>query len=113
MKRRTLLILQSAILLCLTLFPETARLQSNAIAIVGATVIDGTGADPKSATVIIRGERIEAVLSADAKPPAGARVINGEGQTLMPGIFDLHTHLPYASGGGVSGDWGKHLKAYL
>lgn len=113
MKRRTLLILQSAILLCLALFPETARLQSNAIAIVGATVIDGTGAEPKSATVIIRGDRIEAVLSADAKPPAGARVINGEGQTLMPGIFDLHTHLEYASGGGITGDWAKHLKAYL
>ncbi|MBS1791538.1 MAG: CIA30 family protein [Acidobacteria bacterium] len=113
MKRRTLLILQSAILLCLVLFPETARLQSSAIAIVGATVFDGTGAEPKPATVVIRGERIEAVLAADAKPPVGVRIINGENQTLMPGIFDLHTHLPYASGGGVTGDWAKHLKAYL
>ncbi len=113
MKRPTLLTLQVAILLCLALFPETARLQPNTIAIIGATVIDGTGAEPKRATVVIRGERIEGVLAADAKPPEGARIINAEGQTLMPGIFDLHTHLPYASGGSVSGDWPKHLKAYL
>lgn len=112
MKRLTLFAL---ILLCLSLFPETARQQNqpDLIAIVGATVIDGTGVEPKKQTVIIRGERIEAVITADAKPPSNARVINAEGLTLMPGIFDLHTHLPYASGGGIVGDWSKNLKAYL
>lgn len=83
------------------------------LAIVGATLIDGTGAEARRATVIVRGERIEAVTSADTKPPAGARIINAEGLTLLPGLFDLHTHLPYASGGGVTGDWPKNLKAYL
>jgi len=112
MKRLTLFAL---ILLCLGLFPETARQQNQTdlIAIVGATVIDGTGAEPKKQTVVIRGERIDAVITADANPPANARIINAEGQTLVPGIFDLHTHLPYASGGGVVGDWPKNLKAYL
>ena len=46
--------------------------------------------------------------------PAGTRIINAEGMTLVPGIFDLHTHLS-ASGlpqGGPS-DWGKVLQAYL
>lgn len=112
MKRITFLF---TILLSLVLFPETARQQNQTdrIAITGATVIDGTGSEPRAATVIIRGERIEAVISADIKPPADARIINAEGLTLMPGIFDLHTHLPYATGGGIAGDWPKNLKAYL
>jgi imidazolonepropionase-like amidohydrolase len=40
-------------------------------------------------------------------------VIDAKGMTLLPGLFDLHTHLPYATGGGLTGDWAKNLKAYL
>lgn len=82
------------------------------IAILGATVIDGTGAEPRLAKVLIRGERIEAV-GPDIQIPAEARIINANGLTLLPGLFDLHTHVPYASGGGISGDWPKNLKSYL
>lgn len=87
--------------------------QSDFFAIAGASVVDGTGAEARRATVVVRGERIESVLPADAKPPAGARVINAEGLTLIPGIFDLHTHLPYSSIRGAVSDWPKNLKAYL
>lgn len=112
MKRLTFLF---STLLCIGLFSGVEHQQpdSNQIVIIGATVIDGTGAEPKKQTVIIRGERIEAVTSPETKPPANSTIINAEGLTLMPGIFDLHTHLPYASGGGVTGDWPKNLKAYL
>lgn len=82
------------------------------IAIIGATLIDGTGAGPRPANVLIRGARIEAV-GADIAIPANARRINAAGMTLLPGLFDLHTHLPYASAGGIGGDWPKNLKAYL
>ena len=83
-----------------------------AIAITGAMVIDGTGAEPEARTILIRGERIEAV-GARVEIPAGARVIDARGKTALPGLFDLHTHLPYASGSGLSGDWPKNLKSYL
>lgn len=85
--------------------------QSDVIAIVGATVVDGTGSEPRPATVIIRGERIAAV-GAEIKLPPGARVIQAQGQTLLPGLFDLHTHLPYSTAS-VSGDWPKNVEAYL
>lgn len=85
---------------------------ANVVAIVGATVIDGTGAAPQLNTVIIRGERIETVAP-KVELPRGARIINAQGMTLLPGLFDLHTHLPYASASGVAGDWPKNLKAYL
>jgi imidazolonepropionase-like amidohydrolase len=85
----------------------------NLIAIVGATVVDGTGAPAYPADVLIRGERIAAV-GANLEIPVNARLIRAEGQTLIPGLFDLHTHLSSATGGGgVSADWPKHLKAYL
>jgi imidazolonepropionase-like amidohydrolase len=79
-------------------------------AITGALVIDGTGAPPRAATVVIRGDRIESV---GGEVPAGARVVQAEGLTLIPGLFDLHTHLPYSAAADAPNDWGKNLKAYL
>lgn len=75
-------------------------------------MVDGTGAPAREATVVIRGSRIEAVAT-NADVPAGARVIDATGQTLLPGLFDLHTHLSASAANGVPGDWGKNLKAYL
>ncbi|MGH9840422.1 MAG: amidohydrolase family protein [Blastocatellia bacterium] len=111
MKRFFLL---AIIFLNIHLFDTNAREQQrlDVIAIVGATVIDGTGAEPRRNTVVIRGERIE-TAAAKVELPAGARIINAEGMTLLPGLFDLHTHLPYATGGGVAGDWPRNLKSYL
>ena len=86
--------------------------QPPAIVIRGARVVDGTGAPARLATVVIRGTTIEAVAPG-AAIPAGARVIDAAGQTLMPGLFDLHTHLSASAVTGLSGDWGKSLKAYL
>ena len=86
--------------------------QPAAIVIRGARVVDGTGAPARAATVVIRGTTIEAVAP-DAPAPAGARVIDAAGQTLMPGLFDLHTHLSASAVTGLAGDWGKSLKAYL
>jgi len=85
---------------------------ASAIAITGATVVDGTGAPPRKATVVIDGGKIVATGAGLAVPP-GARVIDATGQTLTPGLFDLHTHLPYSAVSGLTGDWPKILKAYL
>ena len=74
--------------------------------------MDGTGSPARQATVVIRDGKIEAVAP-DAAVPAGARVIDAAGQTLLPGLFDLHTHLSASAVTGLSGDWGKSLKAYL
>jgi imidazolonepropionase-like amidohydrolase len=80
-------------------------------AIIGARVIDGTGAPTRLETVILQGDRILAV-SPKAEIPQGSRILDAAGQTLMPGLFDLHTHLN-ASGTDAVDDLGKSLKAYL
>lgn len=86
--------------------------QEAAILIRGGRVVEGTGAPARAADVLLRGGRIEAVGPGLAAPP-GARVIDASGQTLLPGLFDLHTHLTASAATGVAGDWAKNLKAYL
>jgi imidazolonepropionase-like amidohydrolase len=68
-------------------------------AIVGATLIDGSGKKPVlDAIVVVRGEKIEAVgKQGDFKVPEGAEVVDGSDKWLLPGLIDLHVHL-YSSG---------------
>lgn len=68
---------------------------TGSVALVGATVIDGTGAPAVSdATVIVSGGKIVAVgPRAATTVPAGARRIDVTGKTIMPGLWDMHTHL--------------------
>jgi imidazolonepropionase-like amidohydrolase len=71
-------------------FPEA----TGAFAIVGARVIDGTGsAAIENSTVVVRDGRIAAVgPSASIKVPAGTRIIHAEGKSLLPGLWEMHTH---------------------
>lgn len=64
------------------------------VALVGATLIDGTGAAPlANTTVLIQGERIKAVGSATAiAVPPGARTIDVAGKWILPGFIDCHIH---------------------
>jgi len=64
-------------------------------ALRGVTVIDGTGAPPlRNATVVVTGDRIAAVgTHASVRIPAGARVLDLPGKTLVPGFIDMHAHV--------------------
>ena len=74
--------------------------QAPVTAIRGATVITGTdGPAVRDATVLIRGTRIEAVLSADrARIPAGATVVDARGKYLIPGLINTHVHVASQAG---------------
>jgi imidazolonepropionase-like amidohydrolase len=64
------------------------------IALVGATLIDGTGASPLAdATVVIEGDKIKAAgASAKVEVPAGAQTIDATGKWILPGFIDCHIH---------------------
>jgi len=52
-------------------------------------------------TVLVRGERIVAIGEADAiQVPENASTIEAPGAYLMPGLAELHAHIPSGQGGG-------------
>jgi imidazolonepropionase-like amidohydrolase len=60
----------------------------------GGRLIDGTGAGPVEATVVVKGQRIEAVEArAYDAWAADAEVIDISGMTILPGLIDAHDHL--------------------
>lgn len=76
------------------------------IAIVATTVFDGTGRPPTSdATILIVNGRIAAVGPGRKIPvPQGARVIDGRGKFVIPGLINANAHLtPYNAFDGFTG----------
>jgi imidazolonepropionase-like amidohydrolase len=69
-------------------------------ALVGATLFDGTGADPVAdAVVVVERGRISAVgPRAEVEVPGGARVVDASGAWIVPGLVDSHVHFFQSSG---------------
>ena len=70
---------------------------TGAFAIVGARLIDGTGAPAvPDSVVMVRGEpgswRQAAEEQKRCPSPAGIKVIHAEGQSLLPGLWEMHSH---------------------
>lgn len=72
------------------------------IAIKADRLIDGTGAARvENAVLLIDGDRITVVGGvADVLIPPGAKVIDLEGHTILPGLMDCHVHISGAPGDG-------------
>jgi imidazolonepropionase-like amidohydrolase len=64
--------------------------------ITNVRILDGTGRAPFSGSVRVDGTRIAEVTPAGAPPAAGARLIDGGGATLMPGLVESHAHIGLA-----------------
>jgi imidazolonepropionase-like amidohydrolase len=69
------------------------------VALTNVRVIDGTGAAPReNQTIVIQNGRIARVgPSASTQPPAGARVIDLAGHSVIPGIVGMHDHTFYTT----------------
>jgi imidazolonepropionase-like amidohydrolase len=74
---------------------KVAPAAASAIAIVNGDLFDSErGSMLPRRTVVIRGDRIIAVGPADSVTvPAGATIIDAAGKTVMPGLWDMHSHL--------------------
>jgi N-acyl-D-amino-acid deacylase len=61
------------------------------VLIRGASVIDGSGADPVRADVRVEGATV-AEMAPSLNPQEGEEVVDAGGLTLTPGFVDLHSH---------------------
>lgn len=73
--------------------------QPEILIIKNINVIDCTGAPVKSGmTVTISGNKILAIEpAARARSAKAARVIDGSGKYLIPGLWDMHVHLSFSA----------------
>lgn len=70
------------------------------VAITHVTVVDVEHATSRpDQTVVIDDQRVTAVSPATSSgPPAGARVVDGRGKWLIPGLWDMHAHTVVPTG---------------
>jgi len=73
------------------------------LALVGATLIDGTGSAPiRDSAVVVDNGRILAVgPRAKVKIPKQATVIDESGKTILPGLWDMHAHFEQVEWGPI------------
>jgi imidazolonepropionase-like amidohydrolase len=96
---RAILLVLLALTLVSSAFAQTS-LQPSQTVITDVTVINpGAGSVKPHSVVVINGNRITFV-SRSATPPLAknTRVIDGRGQFLIPGLWDMHVHSAF-------GDW--------
>jgi imidazolonepropionase-like amidohydrolase len=73
----------------------TDRIEEAHFALVGGTVIDGTGSPPLAdAAVVVRGQHIEAVGPRSAVDiPNDITTVDVSGKWILPGFIDAHAHI--------------------
>lgn len=78
---------------------QPASVASASTIIRNVTVVDVVAGNARpGVTVVIAGNRIRQIGLADVVPSlAGARVVNGRGKFLIPGLWDMHVHLGNAT----------------
>ena len=85
-------------------YPSTYRAPAHTPTVIrGATVLIGTGARLEDADVLLIDGKIAGV-GLNLQAPADARVIDGRGKWITPGLIDVHSHLGVYPSPGVSGN---------
>jgi imidazolonepropionase-like amidohydrolase len=71
----------------------------SAIAIEGCALFDAeAGTLVPNASVLLKGDRVVAVGDGSLPVPSDARRIPGAGKTLLPGLWNMHTHMDVSFG---------------
>ena len=83
------------LLLAITGIAACRHAPPDGVALVGATLIDGSGGPPlPDAVIVVRRGRIESVgTRAGFQPPAKTVEVNVAGRWIIPGLIDAHAHV--------------------
>src|ERR1700756_923062 len=76
---------------------------ADTLAIVGATLIDGTGAAPvaDAAVVIRKGRIVASGPRSKVKIPKHASLVDAKGKFILPGLWDMHAHFEQVEWGPI------------
>lgn len=77
-------------------------IDTSAVAITNVTILDGRGGPARAGQVVVIRDGLIADIGPSVRPPAGAKVIDGSGMTLIPGMVGMHDHLFYTAAGGFA-----------
>lgn len=82
---------------------QTPIAKNRTIAIVGGTLIDGNGGAPvRDAAVVVRDGRIVALGAATSVAiPSDAYRVDAAGKTILPGLWDMHSHFEQVEWGPI------------
>ena len=85
----------ACVLLAMAFLAGPAPGQEVDLALVGGRIVDGYGGPViEDGVLLIAGERIVAIgPAAEVDVPDGVDVIDTNGMTVLPGLFDMHVHL--------------------
>ena len=95
------------LLLSLLLTAPAALANDGTLALVGATIIDGTAAEPlENGVLVVTDGRIRTVGPRNAVTiPAGAEIIDVSGKYIMPGLINAHGHVGATVGLNANGEY--------
>jgi imidazolonepropionase-like amidohydrolase len=80
---------------CVIWFALSTAATAADLLIENVTLIDGTGRAPiPGASVLVTDGRISRVTSDTIAAPARVERVDGTGKFLIPGLFDVHIHIP-------------------
>ena len=77
--------------------------RAETLALVGGILIDGTGKDPLPDSIVLieKGQIVAAGPRKQVKIPRGATKIDARGKTILPGLWDMHSHFEQVEWGPI------------
>ncbi|PYU11536.1 MAG: amidohydrolase [Acidobacteria bacterium] len=93
---------------------ELVAVDAAVVVLQHVRVVDGTGAPARDdQTIIIAGEKIESIGNADGVAvPTGAKVLDLNGYTVIPGLVGMHNHMYYPAPNGPPAMYPEHATSF-
>ena len=84
-----------SLIFSLILAPASLAAQDAVTVIRASSVIDGRGKTLSNVDITMVHGKITKIGPSGATAPAGARLIDLRGRTVLPGLIDAHSHLTW------------------